>query len=299
MRYRLTDFDSIVESGRRTRAYVEEQTGKLDPASALATDFQRAEQALEIFKSGDLPEGADADEVIQGLATVASLNRIVQRARDTPFEDKLRPRLSDLRKGVPGQLGAGPQSSARDRVLEMLCAHVATLFAEDTDFQEPDVTCKFQGSRWGIACKALYGNESTASGRLRKGAKQIRRARVDFGVVVLQLTNVFPHDQMYQRNPDTGDVTSLSDDSALGALMMSKLVQISGAVGDAFMESSRQAPIDLPAKVRGVLHVAHTLAYHKGRRAIMGCCHFGKWQRVQLPAEIRFVEEFNRYWQNF
>jgi hypothetical protein len=263
----------------------------------LALDFDRAKEALAFYEAGSVPPDVDADRLVVGVANVHCLNRIIQRARGTPFEARLRSRLRDLRKGVPGQMDAAPQSATRDRVFELYCAHITTFFALDSDFGEPDVTCSFQHATWGLACKCTYGRPDTTADKLRKAVRQIERSDVDFGLVVVSLTNVFPHNRMCERDPETGEVTTFRHVEALSALMLGHLVTVSDPIERALAASHEKAPLEIPTKVRGVLYLAHTLAYNRERRTMMGCARFTRAHAVVMPGDEAFVKQFNEYWQ--
>lgn len=295
--YSSTDFASIVSVAEDTRRFIEDAAGPLDSASALALDFERAKEALAFYEVGKVPPEIDADALVEGMVNVHCLNRIIQRARGSPFESRLRSRLRDLKKGVPGQMNAGPQSAARDRVFELYCAHITTFFALDSDFREPDVTCSFQDATWGLACKCAYGTPDTTADKLRKGVRQIERSGVDFGLVVVGLTNIFPHDRMYERNSETGEVTTLRQVEALSALMVGHLVKVTDPIEYALAASHEMASLKVSTRVRGILYVAHTLAYNKERRTMMGCARFTRANAVVMPGDEAFVTQFNEYWQ--
>jgi hypothetical protein len=297
MHLKLTDFESIVTSAQDLRRYLEENAGPLDGSSAAARDLARAEQSLAIHQAGKIPDGYDVAEGVLALANVAFLNRVVLSARGTPSESSILTRLKDLKKGVPGPLAPAVQSSQRDRTFELVCWHVCRQFTTDTVFQEPDIACRFQNDRWGLACKVTYGTPETTAGKVRGAMRQIDRADVNCGFVVVQLTNVFPHKAMYHEDPSTGVITSFHEVRALGDLMARLLIQVSDPIEEALNASHQAEPLVIGQKVRGILYVVHTLAHHQGRRAMMGCVRLTRCHRILLPSADQFIKQFNEGWQ--
>jgi hypothetical protein len=77
-------------------------------------------------------------------------------------------------------------------MFELLCAGWLCRFAADVDLVEPpDVACRFDGGRWGVACKAAYGQPSTTAKAIRRGAEQLEESDVEAGVVCVRITDVF------------------------------------------------------------------------------------------------------------
>ncbi len=129
------------------------------------------------------------------LAAVALAGQVL-RARGTSLEGVLKPRLKAMSKGVPVPLPSDASSSARNSVLETVAACGAATFAQDVEFAEPDVCCKSDGVRWGIAAKVAYGSDETVADRVNEGrdqvAKQVAADRLDNGIVLLDMTNLMP-----------------------------------------------------------------------------------------------------------
>jgi hypothetical protein len=76
------------------------------------------------------------------------------------------------------------------------------------DKRNPDVIGEFQGKRWGFACKTCHAkNVKTFLDRVEDGIDQIEKADVERGIVVVNLKNLIPHDEIWRatKNPVTGE----------------------------------------------------------------------------------------------
>lgn len=153
-----------------------------------------------------MPPGFNVHLAMGDFANLWWLSSAVLHLRDAGYEAELAPKLTLLAKGDPLQLSAGDQSGERDVLFEVICACICSLFASDVRFQEPDLICRYADSSWGLACKVAYGTPAQTAKGIRKGMRQIEGSAADLGIVVVQLTNRFPHDKMYDVDPSTGEI---------------------------------------------------------------------------------------------
>jgi hypothetical protein len=76
------------------------------------------------------------------------------------------------------------------------------------DKRNPDVIGEFQGKRWGFACKTCHArNPKSFIERVEDGIDQIGKADVERGIVVVNLKNLIPHDEIWPaaKNPKSGE----------------------------------------------------------------------------------------------
>jgi len=99
----------------------------------------------------------------------------------------------EWRSGAPPRR---PRSKDRDVAFEVYAACLATRFATDVRLDGPDLLFRFGGQTIGVACKAIYGND--VSKPLRKGRDQIEAAKCDAGIVLVQLTNRIPRNELFR-----------------------------------------------------------------------------------------------------
>jgi hypothetical protein len=76
------------------------------------------------------------------------------------------------------------------------------------DKRNPDVIGEFQGKRWGFACKTCHTkNPKSFLERVEDGIDQIEKADVERGIVIVNLKNMIPHDEIWPaaKNPLSGE----------------------------------------------------------------------------------------------
>jgi hypothetical protein len=206
--------------------------------------------------------------------------------------------LRDLAAGDPRFVTDGSRSGHRDRVFELVCWHLCSHFAQDVVFAEPDIRCVYRGRTWGIACKALYGSPDRSVKVIRKGWNQVLASSASIGFVVAHLTNLFPHDQMFGRDPADGDILSVREESALEALFESNLRSATRPIEKGLIESLKRDPKVDSRRLAGVLYVAHSLPYFRGMRARQGGTVFQTMLAHGDEDVLAFVTNFNLFWQD-
>jgi hypothetical protein len=71
------------------------------------------------------------------------------------------------------------------------------------DRRNPDVIGEFHGKRWGFACKTCHAkNPKSFVERVEEGIDQIEKANVERGIVVVNLKNLIPHDEIWPATKD-------------------------------------------------------------------------------------------------
>lgn len=105
-------------------------------------------------------------------------------------------RLRDLCAGDQTVTSAATRSQARDLVFELVCLGWTSRFASAARLDEPDVLCTHESATWGVACKVAYGEPATTVNAIKTGAAQLQRSAAEFGVVVVRITDVFPHESL-------------------------------------------------------------------------------------------------------
>ncbi|MGO9836455.1 MAG: hypothetical protein ACLP1X_19815 [Polyangiaceae bacterium] len=70
-------------------------------------------------------------------------------------------RWRHLTSGNPIVTNLGAPSTERNLTWEVIIASLASTFAQDVGFDEPDVRCAFQGKTFAVAAKVAYSERST------------------------------------------------------------------------------------------------------------------------------------------
>ncbi|HEY3856746.1 MAG TPA: hypothetical protein VGO67_20360 [Verrucomicrobiae bacterium] len=110
------------------------------------------------------------------------------------------------------------EKDANNKVFELLVAGVLFRILSNIrlekpkqakrDKRNPDVIGEFRGRRWGFACKTSHSNNPKSFlDRVREGVAQIEAADVERGVVIVNLKNLIPHDEIWPafREPQSGE----------------------------------------------------------------------------------------------
>ena len=172
---------------------------KLNPSSVFRQLLQEARQFRAVHGTGGLPTGHTYESYHANALSAFVWASAVLRARGTPFEQDMKPRLRLLGKGDPAAIRAGRRSRERDLLFEVIAGCALSRTVGDVHLEEPDLVCAFNGQRWGVACKVAYGTEDQIADALSDGVRQVEESNVEAGIVVVDMTNVFPHERMVPR----------------------------------------------------------------------------------------------------
>ena len=78
----------------------------------------------------------------------------------------------------------------RNETWEIILASVASTFATDVNFDEPDVTCTYRGRRYAIAARMAYSSGNVVD-NIEKGFKQAR-SKADAVLVFVNVVSLYP-----------------------------------------------------------------------------------------------------------
>jgi hypothetical protein len=125
----------------------------------------------------DLPIAEEADRDMQILAFV--FDQLVEQQNERGFRAKVKLLLKD--RALPQD---DSDSIGRDTQVELFVAAICkSAGLTPVAFEEPDVTCTFNGIKFGIAAKRLKSINSMRS-RLKGATKQIKRSQLP-GIVAV------------------------------------------------------------------------------------------------------------------
>lgn len=184
--------DEIGTSATWLEAQIEEKVGPLNPSAGLAiglrglTEFRKQALADETFKF------STADETYDYFMDAIGAD-FVSKALHWGWECGFRPPADKwelLRSGDPNVARPGVSSSARNQVWELVIAALASTFATDVCFEEPDVCCSFEGKRVAIAAKVVY-SEAKVPERILEGFSQAD-GKADASLVFLDVVKLYP-----------------------------------------------------------------------------------------------------------
>jgi hypothetical protein len=86
----------------------------------------------------------------------------------------------------------------RTRCWELVLASLCANFCEQVLDEEPDIVAVRQQMRLGIAAKMLFtSTKSALLSRIEEGIDQLERSAIDAGIVAINLTDVYPHEQQF------------------------------------------------------------------------------------------------------
>lgn len=298
MAVKHTRFDEVWDSISALIAYLHAKNIDLPPQSRLALAVDRGRQAVQAWRDNSIPSSLDVHLYLGDLADVWWLSSLISRIRGTPFEGEVVPKLALLAKGDPRALSPGPRSRGRDAMFELILGSICSLFATDVRFAEPDILCTHNHIRWGLAAKVAYGSSKTSAGSIRTGMRQIEKSGVDLGLVVIQMTNRFPHEQMYAVDDSTGKYIYFNYERAQRMLFQSLFHSIIQELNHQVVSLLRRRPRKGDHRVRGFVPVASTIAYFRQSRTIMSNVALSRVSRLATTAEEDFARLLNKYWQD-
>jgi hypothetical protein len=131
--------------------------------------------------------------------------------------------------------------------------------ADHVDLVEPpDVACIYRGECWGVACKVAYGSAGTAFTAVKRGIAQLDRSSCSRGVVMLRITDVFPHEEMVPgRAPGMRTVQSFRPGDPLFEVAMALARPF---VTEVVRRADAASLFQRSPKLAAVVFVAHTMA---------------------------------------
>jgi hypothetical protein len=90
----------------------------------------------------------------------------------------------------------------------------------------PDVIAELEGSRWAFACKVMHSDSpKTFLDRVREGIDQIERSDAEYGIVVISLKNLLPHDDYWAPPAVKSDLWDLLMPGAIEAEIVARMFQ--------------------------------------------------------------------------
>jgi len=160
----------------------------------------------------------DCRESWRQAFSLADVARKTLNAQQHPDFDKLLLHLKLLLEpGDFSQFSASSISaSAKDKetnnkifelfagvILFQICSNLRFDHPHSSKGDNPDVIGEFKTKKWAFACKTSHTeNPKTFLERVREGVAQIEKAKVDRGIVVINLKNLIPHNEIWSARQD-------------------------------------------------------------------------------------------------
>lgn len=89
-------------------------------------------------------------------------------------------------------------------ILFRICSNLQFDNPHSSKGDNPDVIGEWNAKRWAFACKVSHStNPKTFLERVREGVAQIEKANVDRGIVVINLKNLIPHNEIWKAIQDS------------------------------------------------------------------------------------------------
>jgi len=171
--------------------------------SAMRTDLDIMKQLGRAFRGEEtLPDSSDVPHLFRRALGLDFIIKAICRATKTSSANEILGKLG-LFSGVDVLLtDAGPQSTDRDLAWEVIVAALSCCFTTDLRFEEPDVLCNYEGTKWGSACKILYTSKrDNQIDRIVGGAKQLELSAANLGCVVVNVSNLINHQKYFGPMP--------------------------------------------------------------------------------------------------
>ncbi len=133
--------------------------------------------------SEDMPNFQIARETLRDLTI---LEFYFDKVKGYPNDDEQKSKLKEIVSGTTLPQDSGANTSARNAQSELFVFAVCMNAGLKPDFQEPDVTCKLDGKKYGIAVKRIK-NLGQLEKRVNEGANQVKRTGLP-GFVSIDVT---------------------------------------------------------------------------------------------------------------
>jgi hypothetical protein len=189
---------------------------KIRPGSVLE---QLCLNTIDLCEKHEHPELRPADSVdvrpsYRGMVGLFDLLVKLVSCEGHPSFPRLGPHLRLLNEGNPLQsVSTSVLDQENNKLFELyvaaLCVGIPVddVVLDDPNSSRgdnPDVLATYEGTRWGLACKALHSSApKTIMDNIRKAIDQIERSGADTGFPVLSAKNIIAHDEIWPARPET------------------------------------------------------------------------------------------------
>lgn len=297
MGFRITSFDDAVARIEAFKIYLDSLGASVHPSSRLASDIRLARRILKMYHEHSIEPNFDEYSNMGRFTALHWLAERFLRIQGGPLASSIGPFFRRLSSGDQNHLYVGAQSQDRNYLFEAICAEAATQFSGEVNLGvEPDVLCRFRGNAWGLACKVIYSGKSAAKAIL-EGMDQILRSGAEYGFVVVDLTNVFPHRAMFDLDPETNEVTALRYPEANAARFGGLLAKTVRPIEQRALRLLSRSSMAGNPGLRGVIYVARTACFSMQVRTVLAILSYGPLGKIYVQDEWDFVDRFNRAMQ--
>jgi hypothetical protein len=201
MRYKLDHFG--IDQAEKWSHELEAVLRELGISIAAGSELERvclAPTEILSYRPGDGLTSAETNRQYLDTAALAELATRLVAARNHPSFATLLPHLELLDHGDPRQAGrARPTDDSARKLFEMFTALLAMRFSDNVELahplhgspDNPDVVLRYQGRKWGLACKVpISENPESLVQNLAKAVQQVVASGVDAGFPMFNLKNV-------------------------------------------------------------------------------------------------------------
>jgi hypothetical protein len=260
--------DDAAEAATRLRSLLDTHQIPIHAASWLGTACRNVLTELPaLIRDHPCKPGQSCPhlaEVIERHQRAADLLRVVLSAESAlrvMNQGEVRRRLRDLASGDHAFTKRASQSNERDLVFEIVCAGVLARTTADVAFVEPpDLVCSLAGVRYGVACKVAYGEPASVASAIRRGAKQIEASACEKGLIVVRVTDIFPHDELPSfPTPERKTVGSFLRTDDAEHVVLELMKPIAAAISQALGPRGVPGLAQRHQKLEAVFLVGHTL----------------------------------------
>jgi len=266
---------------------------------------------LKAMREGRLPydHTVDARDRWRAMLGLVDTARKVLAVRENPSFPALIPHFRYFANARTVQsLAQNTPSTHNDQesnhLFELLAGATVMQFATDvsldppqSDGSNPDVMFTFRGHRWAIACKTMDSDKTrTLVRRVNEGAHQIKKSNAEKGFVLVNLKNIFPHNELWRKlsprdkpveyeawtsiEPATARMRQLFETTVLNPLRAkasSKALQIpvSGnsralPVLACYVHSTASLKVGTESRFLPLVHIHRLMIGHRARQQMRG-----------------------------
>jgi hypothetical protein len=182
------------------------------------------------------------------------------------------------------------QSTDRDISWEILVGALCAHFASEVRLDEPDITCTLGGTKWGLAAKLLYSPDKDRHiDQVVAGAKQVEAADVGLGLVIVNASNLVPHDD-FLRATSEGRFLNFPDLTTPLEKLRGFVLELVGRLDTtSLVKRLTQDKLgEHRLKTRGIAIFAQSVTCVEGAMSTVGVCEFYKFRSILMGEEDFF-----------
>lgn len=246
----------------------------------------------------DLSVNDETPTFFKRVLGISFIIKAIHRALKTPAAKSISSKLKLFHGSDILFTTDSDQSQERDYAWELLIGCLCSTFCNSLTFGEPDLLYQYRNVDWAIACKVLYSkNRDQQIKRIIDGVKQIEKSTAQYGIVVVNVTNLLDHAKFSANKPlKNGESFSFNNPNHPLNMLENELKGIADKIRG--FKLNQRLTVDLGTrefryKTRMLILLGQTVTITEKMPTLLTYCVRYSFRKMYWEAEQDFFKEFN------